>query len=163
METETLNAFPRGTLYAMLSQAYQALPEIAERDRNSWREFDDFFFDRPVVLETCGFMSIAEGKPVGFITWDPRGLPEKVEIGHNCILPEYRGRGYGEAQLGEALARIRTRFPQTVRVMTGMGDFFLPARRMYESQGFVATGEEAPEECVIYRLELACVTDEPRA
>ena len=60
METETLNAFPRGTLYAMLSQAYQALPEIAKRDGNSWREFDDFFFDRPVVLETCGFMSMAE-------------------------------------------------------------------------------------------------------
>lgn len=152
METVTLGAFPRGTLVSMLSEAYQALPELAERDGNSWREFDDFFFDRPVILETCGLMSVAEGKPVGFITWDPRGLPEKVEIGHNCILPAYRGRGYGKAQLGEALARIRARLPRTVRVMTGTGVFFLPARRMYESQGFVATGEEAPEGCVIYRL-----------
>ena len=37
------------------------------------------------------------------IAWDPRNLPEYAEIGDNGIRTEFKGKGYGKAQLYKAV------------------------------------------------------------
>jgi len=141
MNKAGFGAFPPGTLAGMLTAAYAANAEITAADREDWRAFDAFVYDHLAVMENCGFVSVLGNEPVGFITWDPRGLPREVKIGHNCILPAYRGRGLGKEQLGAALMRIEARRPACVTVITGATPFFLPARRMYEALGFTADPE----------------------
>ena len=71
----------------------------------------------------------------GFITWDPRNRPEYVEIGHNGIRTACKGRGFGKAQLKEALRRIREyEGLKEIRVLTNSN---LVAPRNYESARFV--------------------------
>ena len=43
---------------------------------------------------------------IGFVVWDPRNMPEYVEIGDNCIVPKHKGNGYGKLQLQEAINEI---------------------------------------------------------
>ena len=96
---------------------------------------DEFFFDNPKISETCGFVTVLDGKPIGHITWDPRKRPEKVEIGHNCILTRYKGNGYGKAQLLEAIRRNgESRKPEKITVFT---NDMLIAKYNYEACGFV--------------------------
>jgi len=157
MQKAAFGDYPRGTLHAMLAEAYAANEPLSRVSEADWRTFDDFVYDNLSVLERCGFISMQAGAPAGFITWDPRPLPGGVIIGHNCILPAYRGRGRGKEQLGAALAVIRTLRPGEVTVSTGGSGFFLPARRMYEALGFRETGRtlEGPPpepELVLYRL-----------
>jgi ribosomal protein S18 acetylase RimI-like enzyme len=155
MDKADFGAFPPGTLAGMLTAAYAANEEITAANREDWRVFDAFVYEHLAVMENCGFVSMLGSEPVGFVTWDPRGLPDEVKIGHNCILPAYRGRGLGREQLGAALERIRARRPACVTVITGSTPFYLPARRMYEALGFTAD----PHACcggpnrVAYRID----------
>jgi ribosomal protein S18 acetylase RimI-like enzyme len=50
-----------------------------------------------------GFITTLNDEAIGFIVWDPRNIPEYVEIGHNCIASKYKGNGYGKMQLQEAV------------------------------------------------------------
>ena len=98
--------FPRGTLYGILADAYS----FDERNRRiwdaNWKETDAFFYDHPEIADKYGFVTCLDKEPIGFVTWDPRHRPEYVEIGHNGIREQYKGRGYGRLQLEEALRRI---------------------------------------------------------
>ncbi len=155
MNAALFGDFPRGTLYAMLKSTYQANPVLTLRDSVAWKEFDDFVYDRLPMLEQYGFISVENGEPVGFVTWDPRGLPAEIRIGHNCILPTFRGRGWGKAQLGLALERMISQGPETITVVTGADEFFAPARRMYEANGLTRQADApAVPGCVTYRLTL---------
>ncbi|WP_216626421.1 GNAT family N-acetyltransferase [Paenibacillus phytohabitans] len=71
---------------------------------------------------------------VGFVSWDPRNLPEVAEIGHNCIASAHKGKGYSKMQLQEAVNRILQNDVRKIIVTTN--DDLVPARRMYESIGF---------------------------
>ena len=62
----------------------------------------------PISLTNMAWFPAWTEKPIGFVTWDPRNRPEYVEIGHNGIRENYKGRGYGRLQLEEAIRRIRT-------------------------------------------------------
>jgi hypothetical protein len=155
MNAALFGDFPRGTLYAMLKSAYQANPELTLRDLAAWKEFDDFVYDRLPMLEKYGFISVENGEPVGFISWDPRGLPAEIRIGHNCILPAFRGCGRGKKQLGLALERMKHQLPETITVVTGTDAFFAPARGMYEANGLTQQADVAVAPgCVAYRLTL---------
>ena len=68
---------------------------------------DEFFFDNPEIADKYGFVTCYKGEPIGFICWDPRNRPEYVEIGHNGIRTKYKRRGFGKAQLSEAVRRIK--------------------------------------------------------
>lgn len=59
--------------------------------------------DNPHIAEFSGFMTVLEGKPIGFVSWNPTNLPESTEIGHNCILTQYKGNG--------RCGRLRKHFP----------------------------------------------------
>ena len=39
------------------------------------------------------------GRIAGFGSWDPRQAPDYGIIGHNCVLPEFRGEGLGKQQI----------------------------------------------------------------
>ncbi len=129
-----ITSFPRGTLNALLIDAYAFDARFEEACGESWREFDTFFFDNPRIADSCGFITARDNEPVGFISWDPRNLPSHVEIGHNCIAARHKGSGYGKRQIREALDRIAASSPGKLIVSTN--ESLLPAQRMYEGAGF---------------------------
>jgi putative acetyltransferase len=51
--------------------------------------------------------------------------------------PEFRGKGAGKAMLAHLLAVARARGYTRVSLETGRPEPFLPARKLYESHGFV--------------------------
>ena len=137
---QKITAFPRGTLAALLNDAYSFDSRWEEAYSGSWREFDAFFFDHPEIADRCGFFSVLDGVPIGFVSWDPRRLPESVEIGHNCIRSDWKGRGFGTRQMREALRCISAVRPRKILVVTSAS--LVPAQRMYERAGFRMCGRE---------------------
>ena len=139
-EFRKISGFPRGMLYDILADAYS----FDERNRRiwdaDWRKTDDFFYDNPDIADRYGLVTCLDGKPIGFVTWDPRHRPEYVEIGHNGIREEYKGRGYGRLQLEEALRRIREY--EGLKRITVCTNCNLVAPRNYESAGFTLYGRE---------------------
>lgn len=73
---------------------------------SDWHDFDTFFFDNLHIADKYCFITTLHDEAIGFVSWDPRNMPEYVEIGHNCIIQKYKGNGYGKIQLKEALNRI---------------------------------------------------------
>ncbi len=137
----------RGLIAAMLRQSYAELlrtepacwlPEVAK-----WEQFDQAAFDHPDTVGACVFLSSVGGRVVGFGSFDPRGAPEFGRVGHNCIIPEYRGRGLGKLQVQEILRRMSARGIHTARVSTLSGAWHIPAQRMYVASGFRETGRRA--------------------
>jgi putative acetyltransferase len=95
---------------------------------------------------------------IGFGSWDPRGFPT-ARVGHNCILPAYRGNGYGTAQLKHVTTMLRDAGFERAIARTGAIAFFGPARRMYERCGFATVashraGSVAPFAVTEYQLVL---------
>jgi putative acetyltransferase len=56
------------------------------------------------------------------------------------VADAHLGTGAGRAMLRHLLAEARTRGMRTVWLETGSPDDFVPARRLYESEGFVECG-----------------------
>ena len=134
---QNISLYPQGILVELLTQAYAADPRIAAADMSEWIAFDRFFFENPRIADRCGFITTLADVPIGFVSWDPRKAPASVQIGHNCILPSYRGRGYGKAQMLHAVQCMRDWNPDVIDVTTGDTPFYAPARRMYEAVGLV--------------------------
>lgn len=155
---------PQGELAEMLLQSYAPLlRELPVKGglelRRGWQEFDREVHRAPETVGRCGFLTLLNGEPIGFGSWDPRGWPESGRVGHNCVRPEYQRRGFGRRQLEEILGRFRARGFATAEARTGERDFFEPARRMYERCGFEVVGRTAgalgPEYgTLIYRVSL---------
>lgn len=142
IEFRKITEFPRGTLAALLRDGYSFEPRF-ERDWNDqWQEFDDFFYNNPHIAESCGFMTVLNEEPVGFVSWNPTNLPESAEVGHNCISTKYKGNGYGKRQMQEAVQRILAQGAHKIIVWTS--EICIPAQHTYESAGFqfVKTSEE---------------------
>ena len=141
LEFREITAFPRGTLYDILRDAYAYDARNAAIWAENWQGTDDFFYDNPAIAEKYGFVTCLDGEAIGFITWDPRHRPDYVEIGHNGIRSRYKGRGYGKRQLAEALRRIRAY--EGLRKITVCTNSALAAPRNYESVGFRLVGRKA--------------------
>ena len=135
LEFRKFTDFHRGIMYEILWDAYSFDPRYAECWDGNWKESDAFFFDHPDIADKYGFVTCCRGEPIGFICWDPRNRPEYVEIGHNGIRTAFKGRGFGKAQLSEAVRRIREyEGLREIRVCTNSR---LIAPKNYESVGFV--------------------------
>lgn len=78
---------------------------------------------------------VADEETIGHISWDPRNLPDYVTIGHNCILTEYKGQGYGHLLLEEAVKRIK-QYNGIKKIVVTTNEKLIPAQRNYESVGF---------------------------
>ena len=133
-EFKLVSDFPRGTLRALLANAYSFDPRCAQHWSDGWKEFDDFFFDHLQIADRCGFFTVLEGRAAGFVSWDPRRRPESVAIGHNCVATGFQGRGLGVLQLREAVARILCDGP--VRIIVTTSAIQIPAQKMYRRAGF---------------------------
>lgn len=134
IEFRKITEFPRGTLAALLRDAYSFEPRFQRGWSEQWQEFDDFFYDNLHIAESCGFMTVLEGKAIGFVTWNPTKLPESAEVGHNCISTQYKGNGYGKRQMQEAVRRIVAQGAKRLIVWTN--EICVPARHTYEGVGF---------------------------
>ena len=102
---------------------------------NSWKEYDDFFYDNLDIADKYCFITILDGEPIGHISWNTRHRLDYVEIGHNCILIKYKGKGYGHLQLEEAIRRIKE-YDNLKKIIVTTNEIFVPAQRNYGSVGF---------------------------
>lgn len=127
--------FPRGTLYDILVDAYSFDPRNRQIWDTDWKQADRFFYDHPEIADKYGLVTCLDGEPIGFVTWDPRNIPDHVEIGHNGIREKYKGRGSGRLQLEEALRRIREYKGQKLIIVVTNGNLIVA--KNYESAGFV--------------------------
>ncbi len=133
-----------GVVASLLKRSYAALvesdsehwaPEIPE-----WEAFDREVFEHPDTVGSCVFLSWAEDQLVGFGSYDPRQRPAVGIVGHNCILPEFRGRGFGKQQIREILRRFQVNEIRLAKVSTNDHPFFVSAQRMYAACGFHEMG-----------------------
>lgn len=131
---------PRGLLLELLNQSYGPYflydPACRLPWKRDWREFDREVFDKPDMVGVCGFVTCFGNEIAGFASWDPRQHPDCGIIGHNCILPAFRGKSLGRQQIDEVLRNFRQQGFRQVRVTTGAHPFFTPAQRMYQACGF---------------------------
>ena len=135
IEFRKFSEFPRGTMYDILQDAYSFDIRYKQIWDMNWKASDDFFYDNPDIADKYGLGTCLDGKPVGFVTWDPRSRPEYVEIGHNGIREHCKGCGYGRLQLEEAIRRIRT-YEGLKRIIVRTNSHLI-APKNYESAGFV--------------------------
>lgn len=134
IEFKKVSEFNRGILLDLLKDGYSFDNRYEENCLSDWQEFDNFFFDNLNIADKYGFITTLNNEPIGFVSWDPRKMPEYAEIGHNCLRTRYKGKGYGKMQLQEAVNRILKSDVEKIIVTTN--DDLIPAQRMYESVGF---------------------------
>ena len=102
----SISQYKPGDIYNLISNSYAELvskyAESWSGEREKWKQSDTSAFNNPIIGK-CMFITTVGGVPIGLASWDPRAWPEKGVIGQNCILPSYRGHGYGIRQLEEIL------------------------------------------------------------
>lgn len=145
IEFKKPSEFPRGTLYCQLVDAYSFNDECKKIWDASWKEYDDYFYDNLDIADKYSFITVLDGEPIGHISWDPRYIPDYVEIGHNCITTNYKGKGYGHIQLEEAIRRIKE-YDNLNKIIVTTNELFIPAQRNYESVGFKRIRERGNKE-----------------
>lgn len=134
LEFRKVSDFHRGILFELLKDAYSFDCRYEQSCYSDWYAFDNFFFDNLQIADKYGFITSVNDEAVGFISWDPRNMPEYAEIGFNCIVSKHKGKGYGKIQLQEAVNRIVQNDVRKIIVTTN--DNLIPAQHMYESVGF---------------------------
>ncbi|GGF86288.1 hypothetical protein GCM10010912_34480 [Paenibacillus albidus] len=126
--------FNRGILFELLTDAYSFDRRYEQSCTSDWQDFDNFFFDNLEIADKYGLITTLNDEAIGFVSWDPRNMPEYAEIGHNCIASKHKGKGYGKMQLQEAVNRIIRNDVRKIILFTN--DDLIPAQRMYERVGF---------------------------
>ncbi|MGA2361573.1 MAG: GNAT family N-acetyltransferase [Candidatus Aminicenantales bacterium] len=148
MKTTTLkfasiSHYQPGALSALIHKSYAGLiqecPEYWEQEGKKWDDFDRQSFAHPDTIGKCVFVSCLDDQSIGLASYDPRHGPRYGLIGQNCVLPEYRGRGFGKQQILEILGRFGESQTSAARVSTSEHPFFMPAQKMYQSLGFKET------------------------
>jgi GNAT superfamily N-acetyltransferase len=129
-----------GILASMLKRCYAKLvtsdPGLWLPEQRGWDEFDSDVFENPRTIGACVFLSWFGNQVVGIGSYDPRQKPESGIIGHNCILPEFQGKGFGKQQIQEILRIFEDMGIRRAKASTNDEPFFIPAQRMYEACGF---------------------------
>lgn len=129
-----------GAIAAILKICYADLvssdPSLWVDEAEGWERFDADVYGNPDGIGDCTFMSWLGDHLIGFASYDPRQWSAWGVIGHNGILPEFQGRGFGKQQIAEILRRFRIMGFKKAKVSTLDHPFFAPARAMYLSCGF---------------------------
>ena len=135
-----------GVLSSLLFQSYADLiksdPNNWKPEENNWNEYDRDAFGNPKTIGACVFLNWHGNKLVGFASFDPRQAQNIGIIGHNCILPDFRGQDFGKQQVKEILDHFMILGLQTAMVTTNDNPFFVPAQKMYKSCGFQEISRE---------------------
>ena len=137
-EIKGISEFSPGLIQNMLKKCYatffDCFPEEKERLFNQWEREDCDAFENLHIGSFVSFTCI-NNLPVGYFSWDPRKFPLSI-IGQNCILPEYRGQGYGSKQIEWIIDWFREWNFTEVTATTGNHEFFHAAQQMYKKCGF---------------------------
>ena len=88
------------------------------------------------ILAGRGFVAVAEGKVVGFVTYHVDFIRSSGEIGGNAVDPDCRGMGIGPKMYEFVLNKMREEGMEYATVVTGLDDGHAPARRAYQKAGF---------------------------
>ena len=135
--------FPAGTLAMNIGRSYAELlekwPRAWEKESEKWEEFDRQAFAHPDTIGRCVFVSRLGHQSVGLASYDPRPRPHYGVVGQNCVVPEFRGRGFGKRQILEILKRFIEARIGAASVTTSAHPFFIPALTMYRDLGFRET------------------------
>jgi GNAT superfamily N-acetyltransferase len=149
LEFKPFPGHARGTILRMLKKSYVSLPgigrDLLKKRESSWVSYDNEVFDNPETVGKSGFITYDKKTIVGFASWDPRLRPRAI-IGHNCILPAFRGKGFGKQQIVETLWRLQNLGFTSAAVSTGDSQAFIPTRKMYLSCGFHECGRSVNRE-----------------
>jgi GNAT superfamily N-acetyltransferase len=116
---------------------FASYADILDEDLQwQFRQFDRDVFENLGTVGACTFITTLDREIIGMASYDPRQAPELGIIGHNCILPEHQGKGYGRQQILEIIRRLKSRYVRHIAAVTSEHPFFKPACRMYLSCGF---------------------------
>ena len=141
--------FERGTFYKLLCESYKELlermPDYKNEYKNNWKKFDYNIFNNPNTIGKYVLVSVVNENPIGFVSWDPRRVPESGEIGQNCIISAYRGNGYGKLQIQKVLSIFQNESTKDAKVTTADHPFYDAAKKMYLSCGFKEAGTSYTE------------------
>jgi ribosomal protein S18 acetylase RimI-like enzyme len=78
----------------------------------------------------------ADGRIVGFVTFDVKETTRVGEIGNNAVHPEFQGQGIAQRMYAQAFDEMKRLGMRFVKVTTGGDAAHAPARRAYEKAGF---------------------------
>jgi len=152
-----------GVVAWLLKRSYAKLVATDQHNWESeiekWEQADRSVFENPGTVGACTFLSWAEADLVGFFCFDPRLRPAYGVIGHNCILPEFQGQGFGKQQIHEIIRRFNVMGIKAAKVSTNDHPFFTPAQRMYIACGFrevkrVPWDRDPKQNMIHYEMEL---------
>jgi GNAT superfamily N-acetyltransferase len=138
---ERITEFDRGIVFDLLTESYREWLQTNSLKQDSlmkhWENTDSMAFDDPDTVGECVRITCMNRHPIGMFSWDPRKLPQEGIVGQNCIIPSERQKGYGQRQIEEIIRIFKKRNAEKITVTTAGDGFFLPARKMYLSCGFV--------------------------
>lgn len=157
LKFEPIIKYKKGFVFSLLSLGFAGV--LDDELEEKIEDFDRQVFENPDTVGACTFISVLNGSIVGIASYDPQKMPELGIIGFNCVLPEYQGRGFGEAQIKEIIRRFREAGFKKVFVRTGEHPFFAPAQKMYLACGFKEserhpTGDQPGYGTIDYEIEL---------
>ncbi len=129
-----------GIIADLLKSSYaelvSAAPQYWRQEVANWEEFDKDVLRYPNSVGACVFLTWADDLVIGLGSYDNRPMPDYGIIGHNCILPAFRGKGLGRLQILEILRRFEKMEILMAKVSTNEHPFFIPAQKMYIACGF---------------------------
>ena len=146
-----ISKYSSGVIFELLNQSYAGLLKersgywLAEREK--WRQLEKEAFENPETVGRCFFITSCGGETIGMFSYDPRQRPEYGIIGQNCILPTFRGRGFGTKQILRVIEIFRKERFLKAKATTSEHPFFIPAQKMYRGLGFkeIAKREGGPD------------------
>ena len=116
---------------------------------------DDIYAIEETYLNNQGEFLIGEWDGV-FVSMGAlrRTSPERAEIKRMRVHPDYQGRGLGQIILSELEARARLKGYKTLHLDTSVVQ--MPARRLYEKNGFREVGRDiyGNLEVILYEKQL---------
>ena len=145
---KTIDLFDKGLVYQLLCESYASLldakPDYKHEFEANWQKTDDSLFEDTDSSGNVAISTLAD-EPIGFVSWFLEGV-NVGSIGHNCIAPLHRGKGYGKEQVQMALDELSSE-ALIVKVTTANHPFFQPAHRMYRACGFIEVGRSRSDTC----------------
>ena len=151
-----VSAQPMGTIFEILSKSYENFftieNDLKDTWEDTWAEYDQEVSEYPTSLGNCGFFTKIRGKVVGFASFGSQDGGSLGTICNNCVLPDYRRKGLGMAQMRIILSILRAKGFEIAKVSTLEHPFFRPARRLYKKCGFKEERRFYPKRIKRFRI-----------
>ena len=139
IEFKPLTDYQPGQIQELIKKCYSELFDYSPNEKNrlyrQWENEDNLAYKNINTIGRNILFSCIENNTIGYFSWDNRQFPNGI-VGQNCILPNYRGHGYGTRQIEKIIEIFKIENFKTLTVKTGEHQFFIPAQKIYEKCGF---------------------------